>query len=225
MSSVYHLFIINRAGSLIFEWENKQDENIKVEKTFDYPLDVHIEHIDNKPTVIFGARDGIKLRYVVNAVNGIPLKGCRFVHETTGEETDFFAFINDASNFPLSLSFVPSILSANEKIIIASTFHSLYAIAAQVSPAAKSSGIKLLETTQFKLHCFQSVTGIKFIVVAPVTSTSNLDALLRKVYELYADFALKNPFYSMDMPIRCDKFDDGLKALLEKHEKTNVITL
>ena len=25
---------------------------------------------------------------------------------------------------------------------------------------------------------------------------------LRKVYELYADFALKNPFYSLEMPIR-----------------------
>ena len=28
------------------------------------------------------------------------------------------------------------------------------------------------------------------------------DLFLRKIYELYADFALKNPFYSLEMPIR-----------------------
>ena len=26
--------------------------------------------------------------------------------------------------------------------------------------------------------------------------------LLKKLYEIYCDFALKNPFYSLDMPIR-----------------------
>lgn len=31
---------------------------------------------------------------------------------------------------------------------------------------------------------------------------SGIDALLRKIYEIYSDFALKNPFYSLEMPIR-----------------------
>ena len=31
---------------------------------------------------------------------------------------------------------------------------------------------------------------------------SNMDLFLRKVYELYTDYVLKNPFYSLDMPIR-----------------------
>uniref|UniRef100_A0AC35FGV9 Trafficking protein particle complex subunit n=1 Tax=Panagrolaimus sp. PS1159 TaxID=55785 RepID=A0AC35FGV9_9BILA len=223
--SIYHIFVINRAGSLIFEWENKSDENIKIEKTFAYPLDIHIEMIDSKPTVVFGERDGIRLKYIVNAVNGQAIRGSRFISESNGEEQDFFEYVENVDNFPIHLAFVPPVLSANDKIIIASTFHSLYAIAAQVSPTAKSSGIKLLETTQFRLHCFQSITGIKFIVVASTTSPPTLDIFLRKVYELYADFALKNPFYSIDMPIRCDKFDEGLKALLEKQEKSNIVTL
>ena len=29
-----------------------------------------------------------------------------------------------------------------------------------------------------------------------------VEELLRKIYELYADYVLKNPFYSLDMPIR-----------------------
>lgn len=73
--SIFHIFVINRAGSLIFEWENKSDENIKIEKTFTYPLDIHIEMIDSKPTVVFGERDGIRLKYVVNAINGQSIRG------------------------------------------------------------------------------------------------------------------------------------------------------
>lgn len=43
--------------------------------------------------------------------------------------------------------------------------------------------------------------GIKFIVLADPRQ-SGIDALLRKIYEIYSDFALKNPFYSLEMPIR-----------------------
>lgn len=43
--------------------------------------------------------------------------------------------------------------------------------------------------------------GIKFMVLADPRQTG-IDALLRKIYEIYSDFALKNPFYSLEMPIR-----------------------
>ena len=33
-------------------------------------------------------------------------------------------------------------------------------------------------------------------------SDERADLFLRKIYELYSDFALKNPFYSLEMPIR-----------------------
>ena len=32
------------------------------------------------------------------------------------------------------------------------------------------------------------------------------DLFLRKVYQIYADFALKNPFYSLEMPIRAGTY-------------------
>ena len=43
--------------------------------------------------------------------------------------------------------------------------------------------------------------GIKFMVVTD-PKLSNQDTLLKRLHEIYADFALKNPFYSIDMPIR-----------------------
>uniref|UniRef100_A0A669BW37 Trafficking protein particle complex subunit n=3 Tax=Pseudocrenilabrinae TaxID=318546 RepID=A0A669BW37_ORENI len=62
------------------------------------------------------------------------------------------------------------------------------------------------------------IRGIKFIVLADPRQ-SGIDALLRKIYEVYSDFALKNPFYSLEMPIRCELFDQNLKSALEVAEK------
>lgn len=30
------------------------------------------------------------------------------------------------------------------------------------------------------------------------------------MYDLYADYVLKNPFYEVEMPIRCELFDQNL---------------
>jgi hypothetical protein len=62
------------------------------------------------------------------------------------------------------------------------------------------------------------IAGIKFILLAtPEQSDSDLDRLLRQVYELHADFVLKNPFYEMDMPIKCELFDTNLNVLVRGH--------
>jgi hypothetical protein len=47
----------------------------------------------------------------------------------------------------------------------------------------------------------QFVAGIKFVVITDPKQLA-VDGLLKKLYEVYTDFALKNPFYSLDMPIR-----------------------
>lgn len=52
-----------------------------------------------------------------------------------------------------------------------------------------------------------------------------MEQLLRKIYELYADYVLKNPFYSLEMPIRCELFDTNLQSLLEQVEKTGVTNI
>ena len=51
--------------------------------------------------------------------------------------------------------------------------------------------------------------GVKFIVIAD-NKQQKVEELLRKIYELYADYVLKNPFYSLDMPIRFVCTQDAL---------------
>jgi trafficking protein particle complex subunit 4 len=43
-----------------------------------------------------------------------------------------------------------------------------------------------------------------------------MEILLKVIYELYTDFVLKNPFYEMEMPIRCGLFDLNLSQAIQK---------
>lgn len=62
------------------------------------------------------------------------------------------------------------------------------------------------------------------MVVAEPTDIK-LDVLLNRIYELYADYVLKNPFYSLEMPIRCELFDQNLQLLLEQVEKSGLANI
>lgn len=74
------------------------------------------------------------------------------------------------------------------------------------------------------MNRFFQFAGVKFMVVAETTQTG-LDILLRRIYELYSDYVLKNPFYSLEMPIRCELFDTNLQLLLEQMEKGGVTNI
>ena len=71
------------------------------------------------------------------------------------------------------------------------------------------TGIEVLESSAFRLTCFQTFTGIKFLLFTEPQQL-NVDVMIRKVYELYADYVMKNPFYQLEMPVRCEAFDREL---------------
>ena len=58
--TVFSVFIINKAGSLIYDYENPTVNRPAVEKTFSYPLELVLKVFDEKVVVSFGERDGIK---------------------------------------------------------------------------------------------------------------------------------------------------------------------
>ncbi|XP_074652379.1 trafficking protein particle complex subunit 4-like isoform X2 [Tubulanus polymorphus] len=151
--------------------------------------------------------------HTVLGINGVPAAGRQLE-----DGREILEVIANEENYPIAIKFGRPRLSTNEKIVLASMFHSLFAIGSQLSPEHKSSGIEVLETDVFKLCCSQTLTGVKFIVLAD-PKQSGIDLLLRKLYEIYGDFALKNPFYSIDMPIRCELFDSNLQLAIEQVDK------
>ncbi|KAA8648331.1 hypothetical protein EYZ11_005740 [Aspergillus tanneri] len=81
------------------------------------------------------------------------------------------------------------------------------------NPGFPVTGLESLETDKFRLTCFQTLTGTKFLLFTDPLM-GNIDTVMNKIYELYADYVMKNPFYQLEMPVRCEAFDRHLSGWL-----------
>ncbi|KAG5947714.1 hypothetical protein E4U53_006392 [Claviceps sorghi] len=122
-------------------------------------------------------------------------------------------------------------ISTNDLLVLAGTFHGVHAITARLNPikpvappsgpngvanrAEPSSGLEVLETENFRMQCFNTMTGTKFLLFTDSTQV-NVDVTIRRIYDMYSDFVMKNPFYSLEMPIRCDLFDRKLLSYIRE---------
>lgn len=107
-------------------------------------------------------------------------------------------------------------LDLNESLRLASIWHSLHAIASQLSPAPGCSGIELLQAESFDLHCLQSPTGTKFLLMVE-PQCPQVPALLGRIYELYSDYVMKNPFYEVEQVIKCELFDEAVDLAVKRY--------
>lgn len=114
----------------------------------------------------------------------------------------------------------PSNLNADKNIVLASLFYACYANSEQIglglanadsslAHMPNSTGIKTLEAENFRLDCYETLTKVKFVVISDLSlgspsTIANKQDFLRKIYELYADYVMKNPFYTLNMPINSD---------------------
>lgn len=118
-------------------------------------------------------------------------------------------------------------LSSNDLLILAGTFHSVHAITRRLCPSAlapqkatptnfpiQPSGLEVLESGSFRLNCFLTHTGVKFLLITE-PAQPNIEVLTKRVYEIYVDFVMRNPFYTIEMPIRCQKFDASLDSYIK----------
>ena len=130
-------------------------------------------------------------------------------------------------------------VSVNDLLVLAGTFHgyapfsailpthnsikgdrfSVHAITKSLTPSSlgipsnQRTGVEVLESSHFRLTCFQTFTGTKFLLFTE-PHQPNVDVIIKKVYELYADYVTKNPFYQLEMPIRCEAFDRHLTTYM-----------
>lgn len=134
--------------------------------------------------------------------------------------------INKAGGLIYNRTFSPGLqnLSSNDALILAGTFHGIHAISRSINPAPPlpsqpntrhppTTGIESLESSHFRLTCFQTPTGVKFLLFTS-PEQPNTDVVVRRCYELYGDYVVKNPFYSMEMPVRVEKFERALQGYL-----------
>lgn len=94
-------------------------------------------------------------------------------------------------------------------------------------PNSNSTGLRSVDTKFFSIYVFQSLTGLKFVLITSPNGISSgaggdlnkntelAESVLRRTYSIYSDYVMKNPFYSLDMPIRVDLFDQKVTELIK----------
>ena len=127
-------------------------------------------------------------------------------------------------------------LTSNEYLVLAGTLHGIHAITSRLSPTGSSSGAQTIEGETFKMTILLTATGqylqpraprthvvlvthkttllgTKFVLLTSLVEPT-ADSVLQKVYEIYSDAVMKNPFHTPEMPIRSEAFDSRITALL-----------
>ena len=133
----------------------------------------------------------------------------------------YLIIINKAGGLVYNRDFSSSLakVSVNDMLVLAGTFHGVHAITKSLTPShlnipsRERTGIEVLEAGLFRLTCFQTVSGTKFLLFTE-PQQPNVDTIMRKVYELYADYVTKNPFYQLEMPIRCQTWERHLVSYM-----------
>lgn len=124
-------------------------------------------------------------------------------------------------------------LTANDYLVLAGTLHGVFAIASRLTPTAvkltktasalpsyTNSGLRCVETKEFNLYVYQTITGIKFLLVTTPTgadlnyATDVAETAMKGCYEVYSDYVMKDPFYEIGMPIRGKAFERRLWELI-----------
>ncbi|KAM0749430.1 Sybindin-like protein [Meredithblackwellia eburnea MCA 4105] len=134
-----------------------------------------------------------------------------------GQATFGIWIVNKAGGLIYSKTYAQGLssdLTSNDNLVLASTFHSIHAIASRLSPSASlpSSGVELIESETFKMTCLQSPTGTKFVLLT-TPGFAGTDVVLRRCYECYAEL-MRDPFYTVEMPIRSENFDTKLASAI-----------
>ncbi|VDD75811.1 unnamed protein product [Mesocestoides corti] len=208
---------------------------IELEKTFTYPLSFVFENVDGRLAVVFGATDEIKLGSCVLGVNGVNASGT-----TLEDGRDILELFANPTNFPISIRLGTPKLRPNDRITVASMFQAIHYMSRVLTPIPSSaesqsasknmdlkqpSGIQTIETPECRIHCYESITGTKFLLVTDHRIPCAARDALKLVYEAYTDYVLKNPFYAPNQPFNFEFFNTRLQTICERVEKgiyTNV---
>ncbi|CCH41056.1 Transport protein particle [Wickerhamomyces ciferrii] len=207
--TIYSLYIINKAGGLIYQ----NDVNPGLSRL-----------TANEYLVLAGTLHGVFA--IASKLTPTALKV---------STPSSISGVHNSATSSITSSSIGGGTNSSNNINSNSTILSNYSKGAlNVVSNSNTSGLRSVDTKFFSIHIFQTLTGLKFLLVTSpnglnsndgINNTgSNVDlnknsefaeSVLRRIYSIYSDYVMKNPFYSMDMPIRVDLFDQKVTELIK----------
>lgn len=95
--------------------------------------------------------------------------------------------------------------------------HSINSFVARMSPTDFKDGFLSYTTSAYKLHFFETSTGLKFVLLTDV-NIGNMRELLRKLYcKVYVEYVVRNPLIDLHLPITSSLFDCKLEEYLTEY--------
>jgi hypothetical protein len=83
-----------------------------------------------------------------------------------------------------------------------------------INPIFRADTFDYYKTNTYKLHYFESGSGIRFVI----TSDPHVPSLQKELWKIYNDFyveyVIKNPLYQLGDPINCPQFLHAVERYL-----------
>jgi len=106
-------------------------------------------------------------------------------------------------------------LTGNDAIYYSGVFCGLSKMGVKLSPNSRvNDGIESIVSDGIRIECFHALSGMKIFVLAD-PHTQNLQQFLSEIYNLFTDYVLKNPFHTIDMPIKSTLFAEKVDFVRE----------
>ena len=90
---------------------------------------------------------------------------------------------------------------------------SLKQTVAKLSPK-KGGGFYACSTSNYRLHYFETASGLRFVLTTDLAATDMREALRHVYSQIYVETVTKNPLYTPGEPITCPAFTQTLERYM-----------
>nr|CAD7608147.1 unnamed protein product [Timema genevievae] len=86
----------------------------------------------------------------------------------------------------------------------------------KISPLDTKDGFLCYKTSKYSLHFFETPSSIKFVLTTDV-GAQNVREFLQQIYsQIYVEYAVKNPVWQNNKPIKSELFKSKLDAFVKQ---------
>jgi len=102
---------------------------------------------------------------------------------------------------------------------------SIKSFASRLSPTDMKEGFLNFTTSKYKLHFFETPSGLKFIMNTDLNVGNMKDVLQQIFSSIYVEYVVKNPLCELDQPVTSElfkvKMDEYIRSLPQFASKTS----
>ncbi|CAH1183796.1 unnamed protein product [Phaedon cochleariae] len=93
---------------------------------------------------------------------------------------------------------------------------SIKSFVSKMSPIDSREGFRCYTTSKYKLHYFESPSGLKFVLNTSVDS-EGVNEILHQLYsQVYLEYVVKNPLCDLGSPIKSELFETKLDSFVKQ---------